>query len=86
MSLQRHMLDEKNEKRQEDEKESEIDDIDDSKSNVSVKIPKFMQEDKFEPEVVAGEEVLNEGFFTQKFNDSVGLIDKSLNCQVFNGP
>ena len=54
------MLDEK---RQEDEKESEID-LDDSKSNISVKIPKFMQEDKFEPEVVEGEEVLNEGFFT----------------------
>mgnify|MGYP001126703167 CR=1 FL=1 len=80
MSLQQSMIDE----------ESKIDDeeslIDDSKSNLSVNIPKFMQDDKFEPEVVTGEDVLDEGFFTQKFNDSVKLIDKTLDCQVFNGP
>lgn len=62
-----------------DESESQLH-IDDSKSNLSMNIPKLLQDDKFEPQVVEGEEVLHEGYVTQKFNESINLIDTSLHC------
>ena len=37
--------------------------IDDSKSNVSVKIPKILQDEKFTPQVVEGEDVLQDNFY-----------------------